>query len=254
MYPYIYFGTGSISVYHLFSAAAILSSLILLYLNASPLLRARRLSATLYGIALILLFIPASKAGTLLESLVTGSQGDYNSFFSVPSSFLWGALITASLAFPIARLLKIRVSAAAPYLTPSLCLGGFFLRLGCLFYGCCFGTPALPNFPLATFFAENTPAGNVYHSEPLIPVQLYEAAFWLTAFVITEARLLLSKTRSSLGLLYTLGAYSIFRFFMEFGRYHPANEVRIANQVISLLSLLIIIILIFKRSKTSQEN
>lgn len=83
----------------------------------------------------------------------------------------------------------------ADTLIPSVSLGQFFGRIGCLAAGCCWGKPVDPDFPLAVQF----PAGSLIHSSQarhdiispdspfsihVHPVQLYESMGNLTLFFL----------------------------------------------------------------------
>lgn len=86
----------------------------------------------------------------------------------------------------------------ADTLIPSVSLGQFFGRIGCLAAGCCWGKPVDPDFPLAVQF----PEGSLIHSSQVRhdiispdspysihvhPVQLYESIGNLTLFFILIA-------------------------------------------------------------------
>ena len=97
----------------------------------------------------------------------------------------------------------------------SVCVvvGHSFGRLGCFFYGCCYGVPILEHSKLA-------PLGVHFHGEKFLrhPTQLYEAAFLILLFVILFGGY--QKLKSAPGLLSSiyLISYASFRFGNEFFR------------------------------------
>lgn len=95
-------------------------------------------------------------------------------------------------------------------LLPSVLLFHMFGRLGCFFAGCCYGREA--NWGVVFMHSLNAPNG-----VPLIPVQLFEAAFNLLMLV---AILIIRPERKRQGLLLPLYliAYAIGRFILEFFR------------------------------------
>jgi phosphatidylglycerol:prolipoprotein diacylglycerol transferase len=103
------------------------------------------------------------------------------------------------------------IGAYGDYAAPALSLGYFVGRLGCFFGGCCHGTPT--QLPWAVTYPQAPLAG----LGPIHPVQLYEAAFGLIAFV---GILLLYKRRRFSGELFALFmvTYALSRFFFEFFR------------------------------------
>jgi phosphatidylglycerol:prolipoprotein diacylglycerol transferase len=71
---------------------------------------------------------------------------------------------------------RLRGSPLAPLadaLAPALSLGQALGRAGCLSFGCCYGRPAPPGFPLALTFP---PGGGAPPGWPLYPVQAMEGA------------------------------------------------------------------------------
>lgn len=94
------------------------------------------------------------------------------------------------------------------YLVPSLCLGIFFGRVGCLLAGCCYGTAT--SLPWGVDFGD----GVFRH-----PTQAYEALFVLGMFVLAQTM----KERFAPGDLFKwfMVAYFGWRFLAEFLRVNP---------------------------------
>ena len=97
----------------------------------------------------------------------------------------YGGLIGACVGYTLyARLTKLPFWRGADVLAPSIALGYFFGRIGCLMNGCCFGrTCELPwaiRFPPESFvFKHQVQQGALppwsSHSLPVHPTQLYES-------------------------------------------------------------------------------
>lgn len=88
-------------------------------------------------------------------------------------------------------------------------------RMGCFFYGCCYGKEAQPH----AFLAMNYPTalGNGHYSrEWIYPTQLYEAVFLIGLFFICAYITIKKKYQNTMGIY--LICYGVFRFFNEFLR------------------------------------
>lgn len=101
--------------------------------------------------------------------------------------------------------------AAGDYAAPGFALGIAIGRTGCLLAGCCYGHGT--DLPWAITF----PGSHPTHGAPVHPVQLYDVAFGLVAFVVVLA---LYKRRRFGGDLFAglMVAYSAWRFISEFFR------------------------------------
>ena len=92
---------------------------------------------------------------------------------------LFAAVLAAWLWF---RVKRIPVEKMVDIFAPSIALGFGIVRIGCFLNGCCFGTPTdMPwglNFPLIS------PAGRVFGSAPIHPVQLYASICGLLGFLV----------------------------------------------------------------------
>lgn len=97
----------------------------------------------------------------------------------------YGGLIGASLAFILyARLKQLPLWKGADIVAPSIALGYAFGRVGCLMYGCCYGSvcdlPWAIRFPPESLafkqqVADGLLPANAAHSLPVHPTQVYES-------------------------------------------------------------------------------
>ncbi|MHB9005994.1 MAG: prolipoprotein diacylglyceryl transferase [Limisphaerales bacterium] len=124
----------------------------------------------------------------------------------------YGGLIGASLATVLyARVRAVPLWRLADVLAPSIPLGQFFGRLGCLMNGCCYGLPcALP-------WAIRFPEGRIRHETAVHPVQLYEAGFDLALYAFLAWQIRGRRFEGQTFALYLI-LYSIVRFGVEFFR------------------------------------
>ena len=142
------------------------------------------------------------------------------------------AAIAAYFAWCIVR--RENFTALSDHLCAVIPLGHAFGRIGCFFYGCCYGRRSASDF--AVCFPAHSPAwyeqlnaGEISHfaksSLPVLPTQLFEAATLLALFAALMA--LYAKFRSRRGLVtgaYMAG-YALLRFPMEYLRGDPRAEV-----------------------------
>jgi len=92
----------------------------------------------------------------------------------------YGGFIGATLAGILyAKRKKLAIWKLADTLAPSISLGYFFGRLGCLMNGCCYGRPT--DLPWGIQFPPGTP-GNATYPERVHPTQLYESFLGLALY------------------------------------------------------------------------
>jgi phosphatidylglycerol---prolipoprotein diacylglyceryl transferase len=140
----------------------------------------------------------------------------------------YGGLILAIVVFLAwCRLKKESVLGLADLLCTVIPLGHACGRLGCFFYGCCYGR--LSDSPVAVCFPARSPAWyEQFHgglvdasakcSLPVLPTQLFEASALLVLFVFLLGLYL--KRRRGTCAVYLVG-YAVIRFGLEFLRGDP---------------------------------
>jgi phosphatidylglycerol:prolipoprotein diacylglycerol transferase len=158
----------------------------------------------------------------------------------------------------------------ADILIPSVALGHFFGRLGCLAAGCCWGVEVDPSFPLAVQFPDGSLVhstmerhGVIPHGEAftphLHPVQLYESAGELAIFFLLLTVRAYKRFHGQVLLVY-LFVYPILRTNLEFirgdkarGEYAIGDLMVSTSQIISVLiaaiALVLLVVLVRRRSK-----
>ena len=121
----------------------------------------------------------------------------------------YGGLIGASLATIIyARRKKLRLWRLADALSPSISLGYFFGRLGCLMNGCCYGRPT--RLPWAIHF----PPGGPGYPDGLHPTQLYESFLGLGLYSALAWFYRRKRFDGQIFAIYLL-CYAVLRSFVE---------------------------------------
>lgn len=108
---------------------------------------------------------------------------------------------------------KIPLLKTLDLLSPSLALGHSLGRIGCFFYGCCYGRPTESFWGVQ--FPASSPAGAL--GVRVIPTQLISSFFLLIIFMV----LLLIRDRKPPGgrvFFSYLILYGVFRFIIEFYR------------------------------------
>jgi phosphatidylglycerol:prolipoprotein diacylglycerol transferase len=125
-------------------------------------------------------------------------------------------------------------------------LAHVFGRIGCFFYGCCYGKTTTTwigiKFPLGS------PAG--LEDTRVIPTQLISAGFLFILFLfLFTIRNKITQTGKLTG--YYLFTYSLFRFIIEFFRGDPRGSFLIfsTSQWISLFLILLAIIILGKKDQ-----
>ncbi len=221
MYPYYYLGTYTVSTYYVMAALGSIAGFLALLYNT----RAEKKSVIRsYFIFAALIFIPfyaGARLGYIVECIAFKRESCGLGFFGAAS--LWPGLVTATLcAFPLAHFLKTDVWKAADYFSPSIAIGGFFMRLGCLLRGCCFGTPCPLDNPLGTFFSPYSSAYSTYGNVPLYPSQVFSSLAWLVVFIILEIRISRKSFKGEIILIMTF-LYSLFTLIIDRFRYHDTS-------------------------------
>ena len=173
--------------------------------------------------------------------------------------FYGGLILSVVLFFLWCAVKRERPLALADLLCTALPLGHACGRIGCFFYGCCYGR--LSDSALAVRFPRLSPAWyEQFHaglidasapaSLPVLPTQLFEAAgcvllflalFWLYRRLNPPAAV--SRTRAGLVLAAYLAGYGVLRFLVETTRAderaHPFGGPLTISQAISVGCLLL---------------
>ena len=172
----------------------------------------------------------------------------------------YGGLIGASVACIVfARRKHLPLWQLADILAPSVALGSFFGRWGCLMNGCCYGRPT--DLPWGIQF----PAGHETHPNDgkphfVHPTEIYDSLLNLALFAGLAWFYKRRKFDGQVFALYLI-CYAGLRSFVEFyrGDYPPANLVwaRITpGQVVSIGTLLagaLLLVLLPKAKEAGME-
>jgi len=124
--------------------------------------------------------------------------------------------------------------------SPALALGHSLGRVGCFFYGCCYGRPT--SSLIGVVFPRDCPAGLL--GGALIPTQLISS---LALLVIFGLLLLIRDKKSFPGQVFLsyLGLYSAFRFIIEFYRADPRGGFFFFSTSQWLALLFLVLVLLF---------
>ena len=150
---------------------------------------------------------------------------NFQAFLTAPASFIFsasgfvffGGFFAALAAIVIyARRRSYDLRSVFDLLVPGAALAHGFGRIGCFFYGCCYGMHA--RGPLCFLFPPNSPAG--MEGVPVLATQLISAAFLFALAAGLLAMRRLSPPAGTIAALY-LVIYGLFRFTIEFFRIDP---------------------------------
>ena len=218
MYPAIHILGRNISTYSLAAVAGVgFAFLLLLYTHKKR--GVERMDIMFFAIyALIGAFIGAKVLYFIVE---------FKTVLANPMAFLSGGMVFYSGVIGgvgggivYAHRYKLRALPIFDCAVPAVALGHAFGRVGCFLVGCCYGAPTAG--PLGVVYPPDggiAPAG-----VPLLPTQLFEAAFLL---LLSGALLLILVRTRRLGAptgMYLL-LYGIWRFLIEFFRSDPRGAV-----------------------------
>ena len=164
--------------------------------------------------------------------------------------FYGGLILAIGVFLSWCRVKKERMLPLADMLTTVIPLGHAFGRIGCFFYGCCYGRVSQAEW--AVSFPRGSPAwyaqlnakmidASAQASLPVLPTQLFEAAAVATLFAVlvwVYCRFWKSRPGFTTG-VYLVG-YAIIRFGMEVLRGDPRAAIGpfSIGQAISLALLL----------------
>ncbi len=124
-------------------------------------------------------------------------------------------------------------------------------RLGCFYYGCCYGKPT--NSWIGILFPPESPAGML--REKVIPTQLISSFFLLLIFIFLIILKKYKKFDGQIILSYFI-LYGIFRFIIEFFRGDPRGFIGIfsLSQWLSIIIIAIAFCLWVKSYKIAQRK
>lgn len=159
-----------------------------------------------------LLYLMLTLPGLLMQS-VPLTPALFYELFAYGFVFYGGALGGLGAILLYARKYKLAYLPLVETLIPSVPLLHAFGRLGCFCAGCCYGIVAQP--PWGVYFRADSVA---LHGVPLLPIQLYEAAFNLLLFAFLSFYARKSRPAGHILGLYFI-AYAVARFVLEFFRY-----------------------------------
>lgn len=145
--------------------------------------------------------------------------------------FYGGLILSILIFFAWCAVKRERPLALADILCTVIPLGHACGRVGCFFYGCCWGR--VSGSPLAVSFPRMSPAwydqvahglidSSAQRSLPVLPTQLFEAAALLVLFAVLLA--VFFRWRRFTAGAYLMG-YAAVRFGMEYLRGDPRAEV-----------------------------
>ena len=154
----------------------------------------------------------------------------------------YGAALGVLTLFVLTKKYKINFLKSADIAALGIPLGHALGRIGCFFYGCCYGKPTASK--LGILFPPESPAG--FLRVKVIPTQLISVVFLLLIFCILLFLRKRKKFNGQILLSYTF-LYGIFRFIIEFYRGDPRGEVFFLSTsgFISLLSVMLSIFFYF---------
>ncbi len=126
-------------------------------------------------------------------------------------------------------------------LIPGITLAHAFGRVGCFLGGCCYGAPTESIFGVA--FPAGSSAALQYPADagasvPVLPTQLFEAAFELLLFIVMIAAY--RRLKSYFAVTYAF-SYGIFRFILELLRGDDRGKTGIGLTPSQVMSIVLII-------------
>lgn len=243
MIPFIYIGDAEIITHFILTLIGIFFGFLLLLYNIKNLDKKTKKSVLLLAIFIFIPFLIGGWLGYEIEKFLINKKiciTKNNLFESF--SLIWGLALATAIAFPVAKFLKINIWETADYFSISIASGGIFVKLGCFFNGCCFGIPAPDNFPFVTYYPYNSYPQILFRDAGIYPSQLFESIAWLFIFIFLLIRKKKKLFKGELIILLFL-LFSIFRFFIEFTRFHITKSFLSTGQIFSLIILVFSIII-----------
>ncbi len=180
-----------------------------------------------------------------------------------------GGVLGAFVSFPLFTRLFMKEKEGEElrffsHLVPGIALAHALGRVGCFLAGCCYGS--ITSSPLGVVYPPGSLPALTYTdytdpsypcSMPLLPTQLFEAAFELLLFLLM---VLLYRRAKDYNTAIYLIAYGAFRFGLEFLRGDDRGATGLAlspSQLMSLLFLLaglLLLLLEWRRSRKEERR
>jgi phosphatidylglycerol:prolipoprotein diacylglycerol transferase len=154
------------------------------------------------------------------EIVIAAQQGATSGYITNPASIIggegltaWGAVVGASLGIWIyCKIAKIKIGYLFDMLAPGIIMAQAIGRIGCLFNGCCYGTPT--SVPWAFLY---TSPDSIAPHYPTHPTVVYEIIFNVIVFGVLYKLRGKFKPDGALYVLY-LSLYSAWRIGIDFLR------------------------------------
>lgn len=167
----------------------------------------------------------------------------------------YGGLIGASLACILFTWRKhLPLWRVADILAPSIALGSFFGRWGCLTFGCCYGRPT--TLPWGIHFPPDNPSSHTYDGSALHPTEIYDAMLNLALYVFLAWLFRRKKFDGQVFAVYLI-CYAVCRSFVEYfrGDYTPVHYVGplTPGQLVSIGIVVVGAILLWKLPRKKLE-
>lgn len=227
-------GPLTISTYGAFIALGIISAYFVIIREARKQGIAEKVFSDIFFLALVFGFLGARILYIIVEWKMFVSDPLGIIFSRSGFVFYGGVLAGVGCIYLLAHKLKIKFLKLADIFVIGVPLAHSLGRLGCFFYGCCYGNPTI-SF-LGVLFPPSSPAG--FLGVKVVPLQLISSLFLILLFFCL---LFLKKKKKKDGqlLLYYILAYTSFRFIIEFFRGDPRGNFFFlsTSQVISIMLL-----------------
>jgi phosphatidylglycerol---prolipoprotein diacylglyceryl transferase len=164
----------------------------------------------------------------------------------------YGGLIGASLACALFTWRKqLPLWRVADILAPSIALGSFFGRWGCLMNGCCYGRPTTMPWGIHFPYGANGTYPNAVH-----PTEIYDSLLNVCLYAALAWQFRLKKFDGQIFATYLI-CYAVLRSFVEFyrGDYTPAHYLGPLTpaQLVSIGTAAVGAILLWKLPRTKVE-
>ena len=162
--------------------------------------------------------------------------------------FYGGVIVGVSSLYMLAKKYALPFLKLADTIVVGVPLGHAFGRIGCFFYGCCYGKQT-DSF-LGVIFPPSSPAG-VFGAK-IIPTQIISAFFLFLIFLLI---LFVKKRKKFQGqlLIFYIITYGIFRFIIEFFRGDPRGQFFMlsTSQWISIFFIFLGIFYFYRLSRSA---